>query len=348
MNTHNPLGLKGIQFVEFCSQAPERLEKLFYAFGFSKIAQHQDKNCALFTQNEIQFLLNQDKSSFAASFEKQHGPCAPSMGWKVENAKQAHATALQRGAKDATTQDYYHKNGTKIPAIQGVGGSLIYFIEDSSAADSLHAMGFHKLERPVAMPTKGFRRIDHLTNNVEKGMLQTWASFYKDIFGFTEIRYFDIKGLKTGLISFALQSPDKSFCIPINEGTEDKSQINEYLREYKGPGIQHIAFLTDSILDSLAGMEQSGIETLDIDADYYDEVFKRVPHVTEDKKEIQRRQVLVDGDEEGYLLQIFTKNVIGPIFIELIQRKNHYSFGEGNFGALFRAIEKDQQARGTL
>ena len=230
----------------------------------------------------------------------------------------------------------------------GIGDSIIYFIEENAAKDAYKNLGFTKHPEPEMVKSKGFLLIDHLTNNVESGKMEFWADFYKNIFGFTEVRYFDIKGAKTGLISYALQSPDKSFCIPINEGTDKKSQINEYLEEYKGAGVQHIAFLTENILDSLDSLTDSPIDTLDIDDDYYDEVYDRVPNVTEDKKRIRAHNVLVDGDDEGYLLQIFTKNIIGPIFIELIQRKNHYSFGEGNFGALFRAIERDQEARGVL
>ncbi len=178
--------------------------------------------------------------------------------------------------------------------------------------------------------------------------MERWSRFYKDVFGFEEIRYFDIRGAKTGLTSYALRSPDGSFCIPINEADEAKSQINEYLDEYKGPGIQHLAFLTDDILASLRALEGTPIEFLDMDRDYYAAVFERVPNVAEDRFEIARRNVLVDGDAAGYLLQIFTKNLIGPIFIELIQRHNHLAFGEGNFGALFRSIERDQVKRGYL
>jgi 4-hydroxyphenylpyruvate dioxygenase len=224
----------------------------------------------------------------------------------------------------------------------------LYFVDGDESPSRWTSRGFVAHPSPVNVAEKGFLTIDHLTNNVEKGTMQKWASFYKDVFGFTEVRYFDIKGVKTALVSYALRSPDGSFCIPINEGTDKKSQINEYLEEYKGPGVQHLAFLTRDILASLRALEGSGIETLDIDSDYYRSVFDRVPNVKEDRKEIERLQVLVDGDEEGYLLQIFTKNLIGPIFVEIIQRENHLSFGEGNFGALFRSIERDQRKRGYL
>jgi len=232
------------------------------------------------------------------------------------------------------------------PAIYGIGDSLIHFVEPGDPPGWLAEFRAH--DDPALVPDKGFVAIDHLTNNVRQGTMQQWASFYRDVFGFTEVRYFDIRGVKTGLTSYALRSPDGSFCIPINEGSEARSQIEEYLREYDGPGIQHLAFLTHDLLDSLDRLEGSGIETLDIDPSYYDAVFDRVPRVTEDRARIRRHKVLVDGDEDGYLLQIFTKNLIGPIFIELIQRKNHLSFGEGNFGALFRSIERDQERRGAL
>ena len=200
----------------------------------------------------------------------------------------------------------------------------------------------------MASADKGFLVIDHLTNNVYKGTMKQWADFYKSVFGFTEVRYFDIRGVKTGLTSYALRSPCGTFCIPINEADEKKSQINEYLEEYNGPGVQHLAFSTDDLLASLDALAGSPVEFLDIDDDYYDEVFSRVPNVTEDHARIRAHQVLVDGDDKGYLLQIFTKNLVGPIFIELIQRHNHLSFGEGNFGALFRSIERDQAKRGVF
>ena len=194
---------------------------------------------------------------------------------------------------------------------------------------------------------QGFRLLDHLTNNVEKGTMARWTAFYQEVFGFTEVRTFDIRGEKTGLQSYALRSPCGSFCIPINEADDAKSQINEYLRDYGGPGVQHLALLTDDLLGSLEAVG-GAIEFLDIEPGYHDEAFARVPGVREDHDAIRQRQVLVDGDERGYLLQIFTKNLIGPIFFELIQRRDHDSFGEGNFAALFRSIERDQERRGVL
>lgn len=343
----NEIGLNGIEFVEFSSPKPEHLKKLFREFGFSKILKHNKKNICLHKQGDINFLVNEEKGSFSEAFYQAHGPCVSSMGWRVHDAKKAFKHAVDNGAKPAERVDY-HYNGEKTLAITGIGGSLIYFIDQPQFNHLYKAMDFSEINNPDLVKDKGFTKIDHLTNNVYKGTMSEWSDFYKNIFGFEEIRYFDIRGIKTGLTSFALKSPCGKFCIPINEGTEKKSQINEFLDEYKGPGVQHIAFLTDDLLQSLEKLEESAIDTLDIDKEYYDEVFTRVPNVSEDHKDIQKRNVLVDGDDEGYLLQIFTKNIVGPIFIEMIQRRNHFGFGEGNFSALFRAIERDQEKRGVL
>jgi 4-hydroxyphenylpyruvate dioxygenase len=344
----NHCGLDGIEFTEFSSPEPEKLHQLFLAFGFSRLMTHKDKNIDYYRQGDIHFLLNKEDDSFSQAFYKSHGPCVSSMGWRVNNAEKAHATAVERGATSGTEKGDYTKNSANIPSIYGIGDSLIYFIDDYTADGFYENLGFVALEKPDLVEPKGFIAIDHLTNNVFEGTLEKWSNFYKKIFGFKEVRYFDIKGVKTGLVSFALQSPCEKFCIPINEGTDKKSQINEYLEEYKGPGVQHIAFLTNDIVRSLEDMRGTDVETLDIDNEYYEEVFDRVPNVSEDHKKLQDLQILVDGDDDGYLLQIFTKNVIGPIFIEIIQRKNHKSFGEGNFGALFRSIERDQAKRGYL
>lgn len=347
MSVTNPTGLSGIEFVEFASPEPERLHELFLAFGFSRTMRHEQKNVDLYEQNEMRFLLNREPRGVAAGFAKAHGPSISAMGWRFEDVAAASKEAASRGAH-VTHEGDYTRNGAPMPAVVGLGNSLLYMVETRDQARLYKEMGFVPLDRPDRVKEMGFLRIDHLTNNVEKGTMQRWASFYKDVFGFTEVRYFDIRGVKTGLTSYALRSPCGTFCIPINEATDAKSQIAEYLEEYKGPGVQHLAFLTEDILSSLKALEGSPVTFLDIDSDYYANVFERVPNVMEDRAAIEQRNVLVDGDEEGYLLQIFTKNLIGPIFIEIIQRRNHLSFGEGNFGALFRSIERDQARRGFL
>jgi len=347
----NKMNLIGIDFVEFaCGGNPAmgaQLESLFVNFGFSKVAQLADKRVEYFQQNDIHFFLNHEAQGFSAEFARAHGPSICSMGWRFAEPHKAWELAVQRGAKPAVGE-YKDSFGKNVPAIYGIGESLIYFVTDHTHHNNYSELQFVNLSSPIRVSDKGFLSIDHLTNNVFKGTMSTWAEFYKNIFDFTEVRYFDIRGSKTGLKSYALKSPCGTFCIPINEGTEKSSQINEYLEEYKGPGVQHLAFLTKDILTSIKGLAHGKIEMLDMDEDYYSELFQKFPQVKESHEDIQKLNVLVDGDEEGYLLQIFTKNLIGPIFIEIIQRENHYSFGEGNFGALFRSIERDQMRRGVL
>jgi 4-hydroxyphenylpyruvate dioxygenase len=315
---------------------------LFFDFGFSLLKSHTSKNIQYYKQNKIIFLMNADVKTAGGHFASEHGHSISAMGWRFKDAKKAHELALQRGAKNCIEKDY------EVPAIYGIGDSIIYFLDKSSLANDYEQLGFKAAAKPIMSPDKGFLEIDHLTNNVFKGTMGQWASFYKNIFEFTDVRYFDIKGQQTGLTSHALRSADGSFCIPINEADEKKSQINEYLEMYNGAGIQHLAFLTNDILASLKGLDNTSIQMLDILPSYYETCFKRVPNVVESREEIQKRSVLVDGDEQGYLLQIFTQNIVGPIFIEIIQRKNHLSFGEGNFKALFDSIERDQAKRGVF
>ncbi len=344
----NPLQLQGLAFVEFASPSPKQLDHMFREFGFSRTMRHKSKAISYYNQHDIHFLLNEEPASYAADFCRTHGPSIAAMGWKFADAQWAYAEALRRGAEPCLTQDYLGADGKPIPAIVGIGGSALYFLDEADCRRGYGQFGFVPAADAAHVPDKGFLTIDHLTNNVPQGTMQLWANFYKDIFGFYEVRYFDIRGIKTGLTSFALRSPCGSFCIPINEGTEDKSQINEYLREYNGAGVQHLAFLTQDIIHSLRQLQGSPIEMLDMDDEYYASVFQRVPNVVEDHQALRELNILVDGDADGYLLQIFTKNLIGPIFIEIIQRKNHDAFGEGNFGALFRSIERDQERRGAL
>lgn len=353
----NPLGLKGIEFIQFTTHEPEYVDRVLKGFGFSKLMKHREKNLFYYRQNDIHVLVNHGETGFERAFAEQHGTSICAMGWRVENAETAYSEAVRLGASPFEPGKIGDCD-LSLPRIYGIGDSVIYFVGtdqsvkldpgNPSQSSFLQSEGFVPLASPEIVPDKGFLVVDHLTNNVYKNTMAYWANFYKQIFGFNEVRYFDIKGQKTGLTSFALRSPDGSFSIPINEGNESKSQIEEYLREYRGAGVQHLAFLTADLLDSVEKLQGTGIETLDISENYYNEVFERVPNVTEDRARIQRLQILVDGDEEGYLLQIFTKNLFGPIFIEMIQRKNHHAFGEGNFKALFESIERDQERRGVL
>lgn len=341
----NPLGLRGIEFTEFATPDQDYMHQVFTDFGFSMLKKFKGKDIVYYNQNDIHFLLNKNKTGFSEEFAKSHGPAICSMGWRVDDADFAFNEAVKRGAKaaDENTKDLPY------PAIYGIGDSLIYFIDKFADKGNIYQDDFEDLAEPTQVKDKGFLAVDHLTNNVHQGTMETWADFYKNIFGFYEVRYFDIKGAQTALVSYALRSPDGSFCIPINEGKGSKNnQIDEYLHEYNGPGVQHLAFITNDIIASLDAMEGSSISTLDIIPEYYDTIYERVPQVTEDRAKIRHHQVLVDGNEDGYLLQIFTKNLFGPIFIEIIQRQNNLGFGEGNFTALFQSIERDQARRGVL
>jgi 4-hydroxyphenylpyruvate dioxygenase len=352
----NPTGMTGISFVSFASPRPQEIKDILHGFGFTSTHENRALHCDYFVQNNIHCFVHNESRTDAKSkapdhaihFARDHGPCIPAMGWKFKNPTKAFEIAISRGAKAAQQSDFKGANGKPIHAIEGIGQSLIYFMEDRPLGEFVESMGFSRKDNPMRVPNLGFEEIDHLTNNVPKGTMHSWADFYKSVFGFTEVRYFDIRGAKTGLTSYALRSPCETFCIPINEGTEETSQINEYLRDYKGPGIQHLAFTTSNIISSIRQLKNNKVVTLDIDQEYYREVFNRVPNVTENQQDLRDLQILIDGDETGYLLQIFTKTIIGPIFIEIIQRKNHQSFGEGNFGALFRTMERDQEKRGVL
>ncbi|HEX7703852.1 MAG TPA: 4-hydroxyphenylpyruvate dioxygenase, partial [Kofleriaceae bacterium] len=343
-----PLGMRGLELVEFAAHDPEPVRAVFRGLGFSRTRCHRSMSVDSWRQHDVHFVLSSQPGTFAWEFAAAHGPSVSALALRFDDPSFAFAEAVRRGARP-----FLHPAGERAtfdaPAIYGVGDSLLYFLHAKHGAAPFDRE-LVPLHQPDVVPERGFRVIDHLTNNVARGELERWATFYRDIFGFTDVRYFDIRGEKTGLHSFALRSPCGTFCIPINEGSDvgsgKRSQIDEYLDEYNGPGIQHLAFLTADLLGSLRALEHTPIAFLDIDDDYYREVFDRVPGVREDRAELVRRQVLVDGDEQGYLLQIFTKNLLGPIFIELIQRHNHLSFGEGNFGALFRSIERDQQRRG--
>ncbi len=343
--SEHPIKIFGIEFVEYGGPNPEAIAKLFDDFGFTKIAKHATQDLDLYKQHDIRFLLNKEKGSFAEGFHKDHGPSICSMGWRVEDADLAFSEAVKRGAKPYEGAD--QKLGSEsLKAVYGIGDSLIYFVDEFG--DSGTIFGKYDQITDEKQWDSPLLRIDHLTNNVPNGEMQKWCDFYEKIFGFEETRYFDIKGEKTGLISKVMSTPDKAIIIPINEPTEDKSQIQEYLDEYHGSGIQHVALSTGDICENLRRFRENGINFLDVPDTYYSVLKDRVKQLEEDVTELQKLKILADGDEEGYLLQIFTKNVIGPIFYEIIQRKNHWGFGEGNFQALFDAIERDQAERGYL
>lgn len=343
----NPTGLLGLEFIEYATPNKALLENIFAQLGMKEVARHKTHQLRLFRQNNVNFVLNETTDSFAGRFAKTHGPSVCSTGFRVKNAKAAFDAAVARGARPfAGSND--EKSGWKLPAIYGIGDSLIYFLEGERNGPvwDEHFL-FSTSDR--APRGRGLLVIDHLTNNVPVGEMQKWCDFYEKIFGFKERRYFNIRGSATGLISKVMKSPCNSFCIPINEPTDAKSQIQEYLDEYKGSGIQHIALLTENILATVSELSKAGLGFLDAPpTTYYEALPERLPNLEESPRRLQELNVLADGDEHGYLLQIFTQNQVGPVFYEIIQRHNHDGFGEGNFQALFDSIEADQRKRGVL
>lgn len=339
----NPIGIEGMSFLEYTSAKPQDLKDLFKRMGFTHTGSHKSQKISFYEQNECVFLLNEEPGSFAEKFHKSHGPSICSMGWKVKNAQKAFELAVSRGAKPYEGKDV-GPGGKKMPAVYGIGDSLIYFVENRFEFRD----GYKPTGNP-AVASKGLLKIDHLTNNVPKGEMDKWCEFYEKIFNFKNVRYFDIKGTKTGLISKVMVSPGYKVMIPINEPSDGKSQIQEYLDEYHGSGIQHVAFLVANAIHTTEEMNKDDIAFLDSPPSTYYEALKgRLPLLWEEPKKLESLSLLADGDEAGYIVQIFTKNMIGPIFFELIQRENHWGFGNGNFQALFDAIERDQIKRGYL
>jgi 4-hydroxyphenylpyruvate dioxygenase len=343
----NPVGLNGVEFVEFSGNNSPFFETLFQSYGFKKVGQIPDKNIKLFRQGQINFIVNCQGGTFAESFARAHGPSVCSTGFRVFDAQKAFSVAVSRGAKPYQPKDQLNP-ATPFPAVYGIGDSLVYFV-DEAGKKNLYEKVFTVSPADSAPIGAGLFLVDHFTNNVPVGEMQKWCDFYTNVFNFRETRYFDIRGKQTGLISKVMRSPCNQFAVPINEPSDSKSQIQEYLDEYKGSGIQHIALCTNNIIDTLGALKSSRLEFLTPPPEtYYSMLKERLPRVTEDVLKLRENAVLVDGDHEGYLLQIFSKNIIGPVFFELIQRKGHSGFGEGNFQALFDAIERDQKERGYL
>jgi len=342
----NPMGTDGFEFVEYTAPDPGSLRALFERMGFRNAARHRSKDVTLHRQGDINFLVNAEPNSFAQQFARDHGGSICAMGFRVKDAALAYKRALELGAKPGPqTAGPMELN---IPSIQGIGGSLIYLVDRYGAQD-IYDIDFVPAASAAASADPGLQLIDHLTHNVHRGNMKVWCGFYEKLFNFREIRYFDIEGKKTGLFSRALTSPCGKIRIPINESQDDLSQIEEYLREYRGEGIQHIALSCTDIYRTVDTLRGRGLVFQDTPETYYEGVTGRVAGHQESLAELQQRRILIDGSlKEGILLQIFTANVIGPIFFEIIQRKGNEGFGEGNFQALFESIELDQIRRGVV
>ena len=345
----NPAGTDGFEFVEFAHPDPQVLRDLFTKMGYSHVATHREKAVELWQQGDISYLINAEPGTHAASFIAEHGPCAPSMGWRVVDAEHAFDHAVRNGAEP------YEGPGKvmDVPAIRGIGGSLIYFIEDYY--DTSPYNGEFEWLSDANPAGVGFYYLDHLTHNVDRGNMDRWFDFYRRLFNFREIRFFDIAGKYTGLFSRALTSPCGRIRIPINEDRSDEGQIAAYLRKYNGEGIQHIAVGTESIYDSVDAIAARGLRFMPPPPDtYYEMSFERVQGHDEPVGRMKKHGILIDGEgvvdggETRILLQVFSKTVIGPIFFEFIQRKGDDGFGEGNFKALFESIEREQIEKGEL
>jgi len=349
----NPMGLMGFEFVEFASPTPGLLEPLLARLGFTKVANHRSKAVALYRQGGINFIVNAEPKSVASYFAAEHGPSACGLAFRVEDAHRAYARALEFGAQPVELPTGPME--LRLPAIRGIGGAPLYLIDRFEDGKSIYDIDFEFLPGVDRHPKgHGFRFIDHLTHNVYRGRMAYWASFYEKLFNFREIRYFDIQGEYTGLTSKAMTAPDGRIRIPLNEeAKQGGGQIEEFLMQFNGEGIQHIALLTDDIFASVDALQMAGIPLLTAPNDIYYEMLKqRLPGHGEHVHELQTRGILLDGSTQGgsrrLLLQIFSQPLLGPVFFEFIQRKGDEGFGEGNFKALFESLERDQMRRGAL
>jgi 4-hydroxyphenylpyruvate dioxygenase len=345
----NPMGTDGFEFVEYTAPDAAALAPIFERLGFAAVARHRSKAVTLYRQGDVNFIVNAEPESFARAFARLHGPSVCAIAFRVRDAAAAYRRALDLGAKPvAGTVGPMELN---IPAIEGIGGSLIYLV-DRFGERSIYDVDFLPLPGADPRPAgAGLLAIDHLTHNVHQGRMVEWARFYETLFNFRELRYFDIEGKLTGLRSTAMTSPCGKIRIPINESADARSQIAEYLAAYRGEGIQHIALAASDIYAAVERLRAADVVFQDVPEEYYDRVAQRLPGHGEDLARLRRNRILIDGAPAagaGLLLQIFTATVIGPIFFEIIERKGNDGFGEGNFRALFESIEADQIRRGVL
>lgn len=347
----NPLGSDGFEFVEYSVSSKEEkaeLIALFEGLGFAAVADHRSKQVTLMRQGEINFLINSEPYSHFSAFAKAHGPSVCSFAFKVADARKALAYALSQGAQQFEGKADYME--LRIPAIYGIGDSVLYFVDHMTGVD-IYNIDFVFRDGVDHHPAgAGLEFIDHLTHNVVRGNMDVWSNFYERIGNFREIRYFDIDGKKTGLTSRAMTAPCGKIRIPINESSDDKSQIAEYIREYRGEGVQHIALHTQDIYKTMEILRRKGIPFQQTNDAYFDMIDERIPGHGENVEKLKEMKILIDGapGKDGLLLQIFTENAIGPVFFEIIQRKGNEGFGEGNFQALFESIEADQIRRGVI
>ena len=349
----NPIGLDGFEFLEFTAPKKGMLEPIFEAMGFTLVARHKSKDVELWRQGDINLLSNYEKKCHAAYYAEEHGPSACGMAFRVKDSQHAYKEVLARGAQPMDT--HTGPMELKLPAIKGIGGAMLYLIDRYEGENTIYDIDFNWIEGVDRHPEGcGFHTLDHLTHNVYRGRMNFWAGFYEKLFNFKEIRYFDIKGEYTGLLSKAMTAPDGKIRIPLNEeAVGGGGQIEEFLMKYNGEGIQHIAFACDDLVACLDKLKAKGMKFMTPPPNtYYDMLEERLPGHGENVDELQKRGILLDGTTENgeprLLLQIFSETVFGPVFFEFIQRKQDEGFGEGNFKALFESSERDQVNRGVL
>ena len=349
----NPMGLMGFEFVEFASPTPGLLEPVFERMGFTLVAKHRSKDVVLYRQGQINFIINREPNSVAAYFAAEHGPSACGMAFRVQDAHHAYNRALALGAQpiDIPTGPME----LRLPAIKGIGGAPLYLIDRFEDGKSIYDIDFDFIDGVDHHPVgHGLQLIDHLTHNVYRGRMAYWANFYEKLFNFREARYFDIKGEYTGLTSKAMSAPDGMIRIPLNEeSSKGAGQIEEFLMQFNGEGIQHVAFLTEDLVKTWDALKKIGMRFMTAPPDtYYEMLEGRLPDHGEPVDQLQARGILLDGSsiegDKRLLLQIFSETLMGPVFFEFIQRKGDDGFGEGNFKALFESIERDQVRRGVL
>ena len=357
---------QGFDHVEYVLNQIAPMRSIFERMGFEKLGERtlpeQGTRSELYAQGFIRILLTeplpgvlQSKAhhSHAIDFLKSQDEGICVLALDVKSATQAFEKAVSRGARPALKPQVYDSaHGSVIRAEVWTPGRVRYaFIERHTKKSWEYPALFDqnltaaRLESPSPL---GLRVIDHLTNNVGMGEMKTWVEFYQTVFGFQITRHFDINTSRTGLISEVVESPCRRIKVPINEATEPESQVQEFVNRMRGSGVQHLALLTTGLPKTLHQLRDQKFKFLTVPHTYYEAVPKRVPGVSEDLRELEELGILLDGDEAGYLLQIFSEEILGPFFFEYIQRKGNEGFGEGNFKALFEAIERDQIKRGVL
>lgn len=341
--THdNPVETKGFALVEFAAREADGLAALFDTLGFVRVGRHREADIALYRQGGVTLLLNIDAEGPAAAFRDAHGPGVWSVGFGVGDADRALSRALTHGAARADASPL-----GSMPAIAGIGGTRLCFVDVAGEA-SLAAL-FEPVAVQPANAEIGVAEIDHVAFNLRRGAAASWATLFEQALGFRRVRYFHIAGKQTGLNLLAMASPCGKIRIPLNEAREDASQIEDFINEFRGEGVQHMGFGVADILGAVETLRGRGLRFQTTEDAYYEALPNRAMGHSEDVERLRRTGVLLDGDaENGHLLQIFSANVVGPMFFELIQRKGAEGFGEGNITALFEAVEAAQIKLGAL